>query len=142
MSNSQFAQSVKAVVTSVTQPLWTWSGVCFGYRRDASLFTYDGVEVGRFVGAEVYGVDGSYLGEVRRTENGGGDRLITSNYKKSRTAPAFPPIMERPHLRDASRAAEPLYCGYEEFPSPEILKAAVFDLRKRLKSFAAANPIQ
>ena len=142
MSNSQVAGSVKAVVTSAVQSLWTWGGVCFGYRRDASLFTYDGVEVGRFVGAEIYGADGSYLGEVRRTEDGDSDRLITSSYKKSRTAAAFAPITDRSHAKDASRAAEPLYCGYEEFPSPEILKTTVLELRKRLKSFADSSPIQ
>ncbi|HEV2200818.1 MAG TPA: hypothetical protein VGR73_13440 [Bryobacteraceae bacterium] len=141
MSNSQAAHLVRAVLTPVTQ-LWTWSGVCFGYRRDVSLFTYDGVEVGRFVGAEVYGPNGSYLGEVRRAEDGHSDRLITSSYKKSRTAVAFAPTTERPHIREASRAAEPLYCGYEEFPSPETLKAAVIELRKQLKSFAAATPLQ
>src|SRR5258708_40022547 len=101
MSHSQAVPVVRAVPTSVTQPLWTWGGVCFGYRRDASLFTYDGVEVGRFVGAEVFGADGSYLGEVRRTEEGGGDRLITSSYKKSRRADPFAPTTERPHQRAA-----------------------------------------
>lgn len=142
MSYSQAAPLVKAVLTSVTQPLWTWSGVCFGYRRDASLFTYDGIEVGRFVGAEVYGADGGYLGEVRRTEDGGGERLITSSYKKLRKADAFAPTTERPHQRDASRAGEPLYCGYEEFPPPETLKAGILELRKRLKSFAGLSPLQ
>ena len=38
--------------------LWTWSGTRFGYRQADSLFTHDGVEVGRFHGSEVYAVDG------------------------------------------------------------------------------------
>jgi hypothetical protein len=80
--STQAARSVRAVMVSLTPKwLWTWNGVCFGYRRGDSLFTHDGIEVGRFSGAEVYGADGSYLGEVRSTEEDG-DRLITSSYKE------------------------------------------------------------
>jgi hypothetical protein len=76
--STQAARSVRAILASFTPIwLWTWNGVCFGYRRGDSLFTYDGIEVGRFSGAEVYGADGSYLGELKSTEEDG-DRLITN----------------------------------------------------------------
>jgi hypothetical protein len=99
----------------------SWNGVCFGYRRADSLFTYDGIEVGRFSGTEVYAADGSYLGEVRSTEEDV-DRLITSSYKKSRMAASFVSTFERAQKRPADRNQEQLHCGYEDFPTPEFLK--------------------
>jgi hypothetical protein len=114
--STQAARSVRAVMVSLTPNwLWTWNGVCFGYRRGDSLFTYDGIEVGRFSGAEAYGSDGSYLGEIRSTEEDG-DRLITSSYKKSRMAASFVPEIERAQKRPVDRKAVQLYCGYEDFP--------------------------
>jgi hypothetical protein len=104
--------------------LWTWRGVCFGYRLENSLFTHDGVEVGRFSGAEVYGVDGRYLGEIGKAVDGG--RLTTNSYKKSRTVTAFVPTFDCGHGRPADHVPEPLYVGYEEFPSPEMTKTIVF----------------
>ena len=121
--SSQATQSVRTVFAPL-QWLWTWNGVCFGYRRGDSLFTYDGVEIGRFVGKEIYGPDGGYLGEVMGTE-GGEDRLITSHYKATRMEDPFVPAFGRPHPRGASCFGEPLYCGYDEFPSPKVLKDMV-----------------
>src|SRR5713226_1624345 len=95
--------------------LWTWTGT-LGYRRGDSLFTHDGVEVGRFSGVEVYGVDGRYLGEVGKTDDG--DRLITNLYKKVSTVSAFAPTFDRSYIRPANRARQPLYSGHEDFPSP------------------------
>ena len=100
--------------------LWTWGGVCFGYRREEWLFTYDGIGVGRFVGDEVYGTNGDYLGELRST--GQEQRLATSNYKKSRVVAAFSPKVERGYKRPANRLSQTLYCGYQDFPLPEIFK--------------------
>src|SRR4051794_10833188 len=105
--------------------LWTWSGQSFGYRRGASLFTYDGAEVGRFVDAEIYGVDGKYLGELKRTEDG--DRLITSSYKGSRVQPPFLPNCEQARPHAPERLALPLYCGHEDFPLPEVLSRRVLE---------------
>ena len=79
----QLARSIKATIQSDTDWLWTWSGACFGYRREGSLFTHDGQEVGHFFGSEVYGATGRYLGEINFAEDG--PRLITNLYKKSRT---------------------------------------------------------
>src|SRR5258708_19576409 len=95
--SSQAAHAVRAVFAPLSW-LWTWNGGCFGYRRGDSLFTYDGVEVGRFSGKEIYGPDGRYLGEVMSTE-GGDDRLIASNYKKSRVAASFVPALYHAQTR-------------------------------------------
>jgi len=120
--STQADRSVRTILASLAPNwLWTWNGVCFGYRRADSLFTYDGIEVGRFSGTEVYAADGSYLGEVRSTEEDG-DRLITSSYKKSRMAASFVPTFERAQKRPADRNQEQLYCGNEDFPTPEFLK--------------------
>jgi hypothetical protein len=135
-------QAVRIILASLTKPnwLWTWNGVCFGYRRGDSLFTYDGVEVGRFSGAEVYDADGSYLGEVRNAEEGG-DRLIASSYKKSRMAASFVPTIESAQKKPADRKQEPLYCGYEDFPSPEILRNNFLQRRSMTRSSTNADHV-
>jgi hypothetical protein len=112
--------------------LWTWSGVCFGYRRGDSLFTCDGIEVGRFSGAEVYGPDGRYLGELMNGHSG--VRLITSSYKKSLAGVAFVPTVDRAHKKPADRRGQPLYCGYQDFCLPEIVKAMTIDRKRTPRS--------
>ena len=107
---------------NVRRWLWTWSGRCFGYRRGRSLYRDDGIEVGRFVGREVYGIDGAYLGERKDTEDG--ERLITSNYKTSQSAAPFIPMVDRAQERPPDRPGYSLYCGHEDFPAPETVKAA------------------
>ncbi len=99
--------------------LWTWQGRYFGYRRGDSLLTHHGIEVGRFCGSEIYGIDGSYLGELACTEDG--VRLVTCSYKKSRRAATFAPVLKRPHARIRDRKGLALYCGYEPFPTPETV---------------------
>src|SRR5216684_1608204 len=102
------SQGVKALrAEAITKPdwLWTWNGICFGYRLGDSLFTHDGVEVGRFTGPEIYGVDGRYLGEIGKANDG--DRLVTNLYKKARTVPAFAPTFDRSYHQPASHAPEP-----------------------------------
>jgi hypothetical protein len=109
--------------TTVVRPdwVWTWNGICFGYRVGDSLFTYDGSEVGRFSDREIYGVDGRYLGELSGTEDG--SRLVTNMYKKLRSMAAFVPAFERGYRRPGNRIGQgPLYCGHEDFPSPEEAK--------------------
>jgi hypothetical protein len=140
--STQADRSVRTILASLA-PNWlcTWNGVCFGYRRADSLFTYDGIEVGRFSGTEVYGADGSYLGEVRSTEEDG-DRLITSSYKKSWIAASFVPTFERAQKRPADRNQEQLYCGYEDFPTPEILRSTMVRRRSVPRRLANADPIQ
>src|SRR5262249_47682961 len=101
--------------------LWTWDGDCFGYRMGNSLFTHDGMEVGRFSGVEVYGIDGSYLGELGSTEDG--SRLVTNLYKKSRVSSGFTPTFDHAfYERPRNRVKQSLYCGHENFPSVEQAK--------------------
>ena len=121
--------SLKAAVKTATDAMaptwiWTWGGKCFGYREGDSLFTYEGKEAGRFVGAEIYGVDGRYIGEVRNAEDG--QRLITSLYKKSRIiGGGFYPAHHHTFSKPADRREEQLYTGYEDFPAPQVTKKSV-----------------
>ena len=133
--STQPARSLETAPALATPDwLWTWNGTCFGYRREDALFTCDGVEVGRFFGNEIYGVDGRYLGELGKAEDG--RRLISSSYKKLQTRAAFFPDIERCRQRAKDRPGESLYCGYEDFPSPLALKATVLQIRKQLKSLS------
>jgi hypothetical protein len=122
---SQGVQTVRAE-PEASEPdwLWTWTGICFGYRLGDSLFTPDGVEVARFSGSEVYGVDGRYLGELRRADDS--YRLITNSYKKLCIMSAFTPTFDRFYRKPADLAPQPLYSGHEDFPSPEFAKTMVF----------------
>ena len=84
------------------QWLWTWGGICFGYREGDDLWTHDGQHVGRFRDNEVYGRDGRYLGELVN-----GDRLITNKAKSSSRQSGFSPSGRRnSYARNAS------YAGY------------------------------
>ena len=97
--------------------LWLWGGSSFGYRAEGELRTQDGRHVGRFQGPEVYGLDGLYLGEVKRD-----GRLLVDLAKKSRHIQAFDPLpqcQERPSVFGFSSI--PLPSGYAEFPRPSRL---------------------
>lgn len=94
--------------------LWTWGGVFFGYRRGDNLFTYHGVQAGRFYGKHVHGTDGQYLGELY---NHG--RLITSRMVIHPTRGAFAPIMGGSYAPYADYAGYAMIAGYEDFPSPD-----------------------
>ena len=59
--------------------LWEWNGSFFGFRDKFDLWTYDGRQVGRFYGEEVYGPDGRYLGELLHN-----NRLITCLKKEAK----------------------------------------------------------
>ncbi len=99
----------------VNQWLWTWSGAFFGYRRRDSLFTYDGREVGRFDGKEVYGPDVHYLGELKN------DRLIVRESNKTLKRGTFIPAVRISYDKQADLAARPVPSGYQDFPAPEEL---------------------
>ena len=93
---------------------WTWGGQCFGYRRDDRLFTYSGLQVGRFYDDEVYGSDGRYLGELKSER-----RLITNNSKKGRVRSSFSPVHGGSYARYANYAGYAMYAGYEDLPAPD-----------------------
>ena len=124
---------------NVRRWLWTWAGRCFGYRRGSSLYRHDGIEVGRFVDREVYGIDGVYLGEMKESEDG--ERLITSNYKTSRSTAPFVPMVDRAQQLPADRTGYPLYCGYHDFPPPEMVKAARFPMDSAKRRSPRADTI-
>lgn len=94
--------------------LWTWSGECFGYRRNDRLFAYNGRQVGRFHGDEVYGCEGRYLGEIKSR-----NRLITNVSKKGRVKSSFAPVLGGSYARFANYVGYVMYLGYEDFPSPD-----------------------
>ena len=101
--------------TQDRQLLWTWGGRFFGYRLGDALCTYRGLHVGRFAGAEAFGSDGRYLGEIRSTS-----RLISDRTKAQTRRPSFVPDMPRP--RTEMRADAPEYTMYgeiDDFPSPD-----------------------
>ena len=71
--------------------------------------------MGRFYGDEVYGADGSYLGEVRNEK-----RLITHRSKSNRRKPPFALKARRgSYARYANYAGYAMYAGYEDFPGPD-----------------------
>jgi|SRR5579862_5232823 len=111
---SKGTQVAREAVSAEPSWLWSWNGVCIGYRLGNSLFAADGLEVGRFSGSDVYGADGCYLGELTASEEG--TRLVTSVYKKLHTMPGFVPTLEGRYKRPADRSGQGLpYCGQEEF---------------------------
>jgi len=126
MAVQRFQLRTNGFAVEASQPidwLWTWSGVFFGYRYGEWLFTYEGIAVGRFVRDEVYDANGNYLGELRST--GQELRLTSSNYKTSQCMSAFAPKAEKAYEKLANRPPQTVYCGYQDFPSPEGFKKEV-----------------
>jgi sporulation protein YlmC with PRC-barrel domain len=99
------------------EPFWTWGGTFFGFRREDSLFTHDGVEAGRFYEDEIYGADGKYLGEIRNT-----NRLITDARKKERHKQGFSPRHTVGVVPYVDYVGYVMYVGFEDFPSPKQFK--------------------
>lgn len=95
------------------EAIWTHGGKFFGYRHGNSLFTYQGLEVGRFDGDVIYGRDGRYLGEVM------GGRLISHRGKGSWRGYSFSPSRIGGATKYANYVGYVMYAGYEDFPAPE-----------------------
>jgi hypothetical protein len=94
--------------------LWTWSGKCFGYRNQDALYSYQGRQVGRFAeGDEIYGHDGSYLGEIRTA-----GRLITNLSKKKWRRPGFSPMIATAFEQKPDTIAKNIPDGFTDFPAP------------------------
>jgi hypothetical protein len=95
---------------------WNWAGRYVGYRMNDGLFSYSGHQVGYFAeGDEVYGCDGSYLGEVRS-----GSRLITNPVKKAWTRRASVPRVLKSSPGHPDLSQKQMLPGYEDFPvAPE-----------------------
>ena len=117
MKGTRGATLVKLVSRKKVGWLWTWSGISFGYRVDDQLRTHDGRHVGNFVGEEVYGADGVYLGELASA-----DRLITRLRKLGRFRLPFRPRMKRMgRTQRMARAARLMRPDWKDFPPPENL---------------------
>jgi hypothetical protein len=116
------ARAVLANLAGHLEWMWTWSGVSFGYREGDSLYTHDGVEVGRFRGREVFGPDGRYLGETGTGRESA--RLITNTHKRFMTNKPFIPTLSAARGRQPEKAGLPLYSGHTDFPDPSKLKTA------------------
>lgn len=93
---------------------WNWSGLYVGYRLCDDLFSYDGRQVGYFAeGDEVYGCNGSYLGEARS-----GNRLITNLSKKAWTRECVTSRLLKSSARHGDVEAKQILAGFEDFPVP------------------------
>jgi sporulation protein YlmC with PRC-barrel domain len=94
--------------------LWTWGGESFGYRDAEGLWTHHSRHVGRFLGHEVFGPDGRYLGEVR---NG---RLIVNSGKRSRRTSTFSRKLTRiGYVNRVNYVGYVMLVGHEDFPRAE-----------------------
>ena len=79
-------------------PLWTWSGVYFGYLEDDELWDCDGTHVGKLMGDAFYTPKGDYLCSV--TDN----RLRIDAARKGSKGIAFVPRDPRPeHISQERR---------------------------------------
>jgi 4-fold beta flower protein len=93
--------------------LWTWSGKCLGYRNQDDLYSYKGRHIGHFAeGDEIYGHDGSYLGEVRTT-----GRLITNLCKYKWRRRAFSPLVGRGFEQKTDMIGKNIPEGFTDFPT-------------------------
>jgi hypothetical protein len=94
--------------------MWTWCGICFGYREQNSLWTYDGRHVGQFYGARVHAADGRYLGELWR-----GRLIVYPEHRLSRECGFVPAARRPPRERYTGFQGPPIPYGLEDFPPPE-----------------------
>jgi hypothetical protein len=100
----------------MTDWVWTWSGICFGYREQDDIWTYDGKHIGRFYGNRVHSASGRYLGELWR------GRLVTDPDHAEERQQGFRPAPKRsPRERYTGFYGPPVPYGLEDFPSPESL---------------------
>lgn len=111
--NAYLPQQIGATTEGIMQWFWTWSGKCFGYRVDESLYTHKGREVGRFYDGEIYGADGRYLGEIRLR-----NRLITNRQKSNRIRGAFVPRIRGAYAPYGSYGGYAMFAGCQDFPDP------------------------
>ena len=92
--------------------MYTWEGNVAGKRRGDELWSYSGEHRGRFVDAEVFSADGSYMGELRTS------RLLTVIAKKGARSiePYDPPRPRRGSVPPVGVIGRVLPAGCEDFP--------------------------
>jgi hypothetical protein len=95
--------------------LWTWKGKSFGYRHGNELRLQDGTHVGTFVGDEIFGLGGKYIGEIRN-----GNRLIARKASKGKSGPTVSRKMKLGgQVGRVNMVGFVSFVGYEDFPSPD-----------------------
>lgn len=105
------------------QYLWLWDGAYFGYRWGEGLFTYRGLQVGRFAGQRIFAPSGRYLGEIRVAKEEG--RLLTRLVDTCLHHDGFKPVRQQHLSIRSARPALPMPPGFRRFP-------LVSELRHRL----------
>lgn len=93
--------------------LWSWGGKCVGYKDGDNLWGYDGHNIGKFYGIEIYSPDGCYLFE--QYSNG---RLVIDKSKKNKTNEQYTPLNTREAIDkkdDISGLA--LYANFKDLTS-------------------------
>lgn len=99
-----------------TNSFWNWSGRYVGFRSSDCLFDIDGRQIGYFAeGDELYGTDGSYIGEVR-----GQNRLITNVSKKKWTRASFVPRNLKTSQGHSDVGAKTMLSGFIDFTPSRI----------------------
>jgi hypothetical protein len=93
---------------------WTANGKAIGYRESEGLFSSCGTQIGVFEVDEVYGVSGSYLGEVSNT-----GRPVTNIRKLNWRRPRFTPRTGNPLELPMDVVPQQLTPGYRNFRFPK-----------------------
>jgi len=105
--------SADANILSGIDWFWTCAGKALAYRETDALFSCEGKQIGRFLGDEIYGRDGNYLGEVART-----GRLITKLSKLRWRRSGFFPSNSRSIDPPPDMMAETISAGFKDFKIP------------------------
>lgn len=92
---------------------WTCSGKALVYREADGLFSSEGTQIGHFLGDEIYGRDGNYLGEVAST-----GRLITQMNKARWQRSGFFPTTSKCLAPPADVESESVSSGFKDFKIP------------------------
>jgi len=90
---------------------WSWGGKYIGQSTNDTLYSYTGTPIGMFIGKELYGFDGLYLGEIMSN-----NRIIVNISKKSyRKSVGYKPCNHSSFARYCDYAGYAMYAGYEDF---------------------------
>lgn len=93
--------------------LWSWGGKCVGYKDGDYLWGYDGHNIGKFYGMEVYSPDSCYLFE--QYSNG---RLVIDKSKKNKTNEQYTPLNTREAIdKKDDISGFVLYANFEDLPN-------------------------
>jgi hypothetical protein len=92
---------------------WTCAGKALVYREGEGLFTSDGTQIGHFLGDEIYGRDGNYLGEVASS-----GRLVTQLNKTRWQRSGFFPTTSKNLLPPEDVESESVSSGFKDFKIP------------------------